>query len=103
MISMPLSSTSVVSPSCEVGLAAAEDLDEQRAEVLADLLEGLREHVDRVSELIRLITSSNWSFALTRSSCCGAEEVETLLGLLVFLDGHQVDRARFRRRASAGW
>ena len=44
---------------------------------------------------MRLMTSSNCVLALTKSSCCCGEELVALLGFLVFLDGHQIDRAHF--------
>jgi hypothetical protein len=44
---------------------------------------------------MRLMTSSNCALALTRSSCCFGQKLMALLGLLVFLNGHEVDRADF--------
>ena len=47
-MSMPLSSTSFSSTQNQVRLAAAENLDEHRAEILADFLERLDEHLPRL-------------------------------------------------------
>ena len=75
----------------QVGLAAAEDLGEHGAEVVPDLLEGLPEHlagldVDAVDDFEQLRLGRDQVVVLL------AEELVALLGLLVFLDGHQVHR-----------
>ena len=75
----------------QVGFAAAKDLGEHRAEVVADLLERLAEHlarlhVDAVDHFEQL------RFGLNQVVVLLAEELVALLGFFVFLDGHQVHR-----------
>ena len=75
----------------QVGLAAAEDLGEHGAEVLADLLEGLAEHLARL-DVDAVDDFEQLRLGLDQVVVLLAEELVALLGLLVFLDGHQVHR-----------
>jgi len=76
----------------QVRLAAAEDLQKHRLEIRADFLKGLQEHlaglrVDPVDDLQQLHPGLGQVVVLF------CQELMALLGLLVFLNGHQVDRA----------
>ena len=84
----------------QVRLAAAEDLDEHRAEIVADFLERLHEHlprlhVDAVDDFEQLRLGRDQIVVLL------GQELIALLGLLVFLDGHQIHRADFVEPLSA--
>ena len=91
---MPLSSTSFSIRQNQVRLAAAEDLGEHRAEILADFFKRFGEHlprlhVDAVDDFQQLRLGLNQIVVLL------GQKLITLLGFLVFLDGHEIHRADF--------
>ena len=75
----------------EVGVAAGKDFLKEKAEVVANALEGLEEHfaglgVDAVEDFVE------FGFGLDEVIVLPGEELEALLGFLAFFDGDEVDR-----------
>jgi hypothetical protein len=78
----------------EIGFAAAKNFREHRAKILPNLFERLGEHlpcldVDAADDLKQLGLGLNQIVVLL------AQELITLFGFLVFLDGDQIDRPHF--------
>ena len=78
----------------QVRLPAAEHLDEQRPEIFTDLSESIGKHllrlrVDAVDHLQQLLLGLNEVVILA------AEELVALFGLLVFVNGDEIDRPHF--------